>query len=110
MGGVPVDGRPNGTVGTMISTSLDGEVGRVLGGRYRIIAPIGRGASARVFLADDVTLRRRVAVKVLHEGLADVILTHQGCPMCSVSATAARGPCGARSDRRRRRCSDVRES
>ncbi len=54
----------------MISTSLDGEVGRVLGGRYRIIAPIGRGASARVFLADDVTLRRRVAVKVLHEGLA----------------------------------------
>ena len=70
MGGVPVDGRPNGTVGTMISTSLDGEVGRVLGGRYRIIAPIGRGASARVFLADDVTLRRRVAVKVLHEGLA----------------------------------------
>ncbi len=54
----------------MVSTSLDGEVGRVLGGRYRVIAPIGRGASARVFLADDVTLRRRVAVKVLHEGLA----------------------------------------
>ncbi len=47
------------------------EVGRVLGGRYRIIAPIGRGASAQVFLADDVRLRRRVAVKMLHAALAD---------------------------------------
>ncbi len=49
---------------------LDGEIGRVLGGRYRIVAPIGSGASARVFLADDVTLRRRVAVKILHDALA----------------------------------------
>ncbi len=48
----------------------DADVGRVLGGRYRIIAPIGVGASARVHLADDITLRRRVAVKVLHEALA----------------------------------------
>jgi serine/threonine-protein kinase len=47
------------------------QVGRVLGGRYRLIAPIGSGASALVFLADDTRLRRRVAVKVLHQGLAD---------------------------------------
>ncbi len=47
------------------------QVGRVLGGRYRLVAPIGSGASAQVFLADDVTLRRRVAVKVLHPALAD---------------------------------------
>lgn len=46
-------------------------VGRVLGGRYRLLAPIGRGASAQVFVADDVRLERQVAVKVLHEGLAD---------------------------------------
>lgn len=46
-------------------------IGRVLGGRYRLMAPIGTGASASVFLADDVTLRRRVAVKVLHAALAD---------------------------------------
>jgi serine/threonine-protein kinase len=46
-------------------------VGQVLGGRYRLIAPIGRGASASVYLADDVTLRRRVAVKILHDALAD---------------------------------------
>ena len=48
-----------------------GEIGRVLGGRYRLVTPIGAGASARVYLADDITLRRRVAVKVLHPGLAD---------------------------------------
>lgn len=46
------------------------EIGRVLGGRYRIIAPIGMGASAQVFLADDSKLRRRVAVKMLHDALA----------------------------------------
>jgi serine/threonine-protein kinase len=46
-------------------------VGQVLGGRYRLIAPIGTGASASVYLADDVTLRRRVAVKILHDALAE---------------------------------------
>ena len=47
------------------------QVGRVLGGRYRLIAPLGTGASAQVYLADDVRLRRRVAVKLLHAALAD---------------------------------------
>jgi serine/threonine-protein kinase len=46
------------------------QVGRVLSGRYRILAPLGVGGSAGVFVAEDVVLRRRVAVKVLHEGLA----------------------------------------
>jgi serine/threonine-protein kinase len=46
-------------------------IGRVLGGRYRLLAPIGTGASAHVFLADDTRLGRRVAVKVLHPALAD---------------------------------------
>jgi serine/threonine-protein kinase len=46
------------------------QIGRVLGGRYRLNAPIGSGTSAQVYLADDVTLRRRVAVKVLHPALA----------------------------------------
>lgn len=45
--------------------------GRVLASRYRVLAPIGAGASGRVYVADDVRLRRRVAVKVLHAGLAD---------------------------------------
>src|SRR3954467_5289081 len=47
------------------------QVGRVLGGRYRLLAPIGTGASAHVYMADDTRLRRRVAVKVLHAALAD---------------------------------------
>lgn len=47
------------------------QIGRVLGGRYRLLAPLGAGASAQVYLADDVRLRRRVAVKVLHAALAD---------------------------------------
>ena len=46
------------------------QLGRVLGGRYRLTAAIGTGSSAEVYQADDVTLRRRVAVKVLHPGLA----------------------------------------
>jgi len=46
-------------------------VGRVLAGRYRLLTPIGTGGSGRVFLADDLTLKRRVAVKVLHPALAD---------------------------------------
>ena len=32
------------------------QIGRVLSGRYRLIAPIGTGASAQVYLADDVRL------------------------------------------------------
>ena len=55
----------------MVVSRMADQVGRVLGGRYRLIAPIGSGASALVFLADDTRLRRRVAVKVLHHGLAD---------------------------------------
>lgn len=45
-------------------------VGRVLGGRYRLLSPLGSGASADVYLGDDVRLHRRVAIKVLHPALA----------------------------------------
>ena len=50
---------------------MSDQLGRVLGGRYRLVAAIGSGASAQVFLAEDITLRRRVAVKVLHPALAE---------------------------------------
>ncbi|HYA67353.1 MAG TPA: protein kinase, partial [Acidimicrobiales bacterium] len=45
-------------------------IGRVLSGRYRIESALGTGASAHVYAAWDVTLHRRVAVKVLHPALA----------------------------------------
>ena len=51
-------------------SGLADQVGRVLSDRYRLVAPIGTGASAQVHLADDVRLGRRVAVKVLHPALA----------------------------------------
>lgn len=52
-------------------TRMTEQIGRVLGGRYRLLSAVGSGASAQVYLADDVRLRRRVAVKVLHPALAD---------------------------------------
>ncbi|HLI53570.1 MAG TPA: PASTA domain-containing protein [Acidimicrobiales bacterium] len=52
------------------SSRIADSVGRVLGGRYRLTRPVGVGASAHVYAADDVRLRRRVAVKVLHPALA----------------------------------------
>ncbi|MBU6328831.1 MAG: serine/threonine protein kinase, partial [Acidobacteria bacterium] len=55
----------------MANSRMPDRVGQVLGGRYRLLAPIGTGASATVYLSDDVVLRRRVAVKVLHDALAD---------------------------------------
>ncbi len=45
--------------------------GRVLAGRYRLLGAIGAGASGRVYVADDVRLKRRVGVKVLHLALAE---------------------------------------
>src|ERR1700682_4434509 len=56
--------------GAMATSRMAGQIGRVVGGRYRLLAPLGTGASADVFVADDVTLRRRVALKVLHDALA----------------------------------------
>ena len=47
------------------------QVGRVLGNRYRLLRPIGTGASAHVYVAEDVRLHRRVALKVLHPALAE---------------------------------------
>lgn len=44
-------------------------VDRVLGKRYRVVTTLGTGASAHVFLAEDLVLQRRVAVKVLQPAL-----------------------------------------
>lgn len=51
-------------------TSIAEQVGRVVGGRYRLLAPVGAGASSQVYAASDTRLGRRVAVKLLHPMLA----------------------------------------
>src|SRR5262245_56503282 len=65
--GSPPDGRYRGPM----AVSVTDLAGRVFAGRYRLLAPIGTGASGRVYRAEDSTLRRHVAVKVLHAALAD---------------------------------------
>jgi serine/threonine-protein kinase len=62
--------QPTGTLGGSSMTTIAEQVGRVVGGRYRLLAPVGVGASSQVFAASDTRLARRVAVKVLHPMLA----------------------------------------
>jgi eukaryotic-like serine/threonine-protein kinase len=65
------DVRPHDLVRAPNRNTADDLVGRVLASRYRLRRVIGTGASGRVYEADDVQLGRRVAVKVLHQALAD---------------------------------------
>jgi serine/threonine-protein kinase len=46
-------------------------IGKTLNDRYRLLTLLGTGASANVFLAEDQTLQRSVAVKLLQPALAD---------------------------------------
>src|SRR5437764_2619495 len=55
----------------MDATLSDPLVDRLLDGRYTVEARLARGGMASVYLATDVRLDRRVAVKVMHPALAD---------------------------------------
>ncbi|HUD69166.1 MAG TPA: protein kinase [Acidimicrobiales bacterium] len=50
--------------------TTDSPTGTLLGGRYLLTRPLGAGSSATVYLAEDRSLRREVAVKVLRTGLS----------------------------------------
>jgi serine/threonine-protein kinase len=49
----------------------DPMIGRMIDQRYRVRSRIARGGMATVYLATDVRLERRVAVKIMHGHLAD---------------------------------------
>ncbi|MDE0494922.1 MAG: PASTA domain-containing protein [Acidimicrobiaceae bacterium] len=44
---------------------------RSFGDRYRLLKLVGEGSSARVYVAEDLTLHRRVALKILKVEIAD---------------------------------------
>jgi serine/threonine-protein kinase len=54
-----------------MTTTNDPLVGTTFDGRYRVEKRIGSGGMANVYLAEDETLGRRVAIKVLHQRYAD---------------------------------------
>jgi serine/threonine-protein kinase len=49
----------------------DPMIGRLLDGRYEVRSRIARGGMATVYLATDLRLERRVAIKIMHGHLAD---------------------------------------
>jgi len=49
----------------------DPMIGRLVDGRYQVRSRIARGGMATVYLATDLRLERRVAIKVMHGHLAD---------------------------------------
>ncbi|MGV8876764.1 MAG: Stk1 family PASTA domain-containing Ser/Thr kinase [Rhodoglobus sp.] len=55
----------------MNANSTDPMIGRLLDGRYQIRSRIARGGMATVYLATDVRLERKVAIKIMHGHLAD---------------------------------------
>ncbi len=53
------------------SQQTDPLIGRLVDGRYRVRARIARGGMATVYVATDLRLERRVALKVMHSHLSD---------------------------------------
>ncbi|MFE4951459.1 Stk1 family PASTA domain-containing Ser/Thr kinase [Leifsonia sp. NPDC056665] len=55
----------------MTTSQTDPMIGRLVDGRYQVRSRIARGGMATVYLATDLRLERRVAIKVMHGHLAD---------------------------------------
>ncbi len=55
----------------MTTNATDPMIGRMIDRRYRVRSRIARGGMATVYLATDVRLERRVAIKIMHGHLAD---------------------------------------
>lgn len=55
----------------MSAHQTDPMIGRLVDGRYQVRSRIARGGMATVYLATDLRLERRVAIKIMHGHLAD---------------------------------------
>ncbi|WEO79028.1 Stk1 family PASTA domain-containing Ser/Thr kinase [Cryobacterium sp. SO2] len=55
----------------MTDSPTDPMIGRLIDGRYQVRSRIARGGMATVYLATDLRLERRVAIKIMHGHLAD---------------------------------------
>ncbi|MBY6062332.1 Stk1 family PASTA domain-containing Ser/Thr kinase [Microbacterium esteraromaticum] len=55
----------------MTTPQADPLIGRLVDGRYRVRARIARGGMATVYVATDMRLERRIALKVMHAHLSD---------------------------------------
>ncbi|WP_245958720.1 Stk1 family PASTA domain-containing Ser/Thr kinase [Microbacterium bovistercoris] len=55
----------------MTTQQADPLIGRLVDGRYRVRARIARGGMATVYVATDLRLERRIALKVMHAHLSD---------------------------------------
>ena len=53
-----------------MSQNPDTLIGRVIDGRYQVRSLIARGGMATVYVATDIRLERRVAIKIMHDHLA----------------------------------------
>ncbi len=52
-----------------VAAPTDPMIGRTMCGRYRVQARLGEGSMGAVYLAEHTSLRRKVAIKVLHRDL-----------------------------------------
>lgn len=56
---------------TVAQVTADPLIGRLVDGRYQIVARVARGGMATVYRAHDSRLNREIALKVMHPHLAD---------------------------------------
>lgn len=55
--------------GTHSTGGGEGLAGRILNGKYRILSEIGAGAMGTVYLGEHVSLKKKIALKILHREL-----------------------------------------
>lgn len=58
------------TLQTVTPANPDDMIGRLIDGRYQVRSLIARGGMATVYVATDLRLERRIAIKIMHDHLA----------------------------------------